>query len=206
MAGFARLLRDFEKVREDPPHEGCTVEFEREGNFLRWKATIAGPKNSVWEGGIFPLLLIFPENYPVRPPTVTFRSEMYHPNVFAKLGKVCMNMLDYAWDPSYTVYTILSHVQLLLKYPNANSPANGIAASSYQKTREEYEETARRIAYECSPAGIYEKSRREHEENLRRIANESNLENTSSDLEDDSIETTTLISINETRDVQPFEE
>jgi len=32
------------------------------------------------EGGFFNAIMSFPENYPVSPPTVTFTSEMWHPN------------------------------------------------------------------------------------------------------------------------------
>lgn len=145
MVNTARLLDDFNKVRASPPHDGCTVQIE-ESNILRWEAKIAGPENSVWEGGIFTLDLIFPENYPASPPTVKFRDYMYHPNVHRNIGTVCMEMLHGEnWDPEYNVYTILTHVQLLLKTPNTGSPANGHAAATYLKNRPAYEEKARQI-------------------------------------------------------------
>lgn len=41
--------------------------------------------HSSLSGGIFPLRLTFPENYPERPPKVRFTTEVFHPN-----GTVCV--------------------------------------------------------------------------------------------------------------------
>jgi ubiquitin-conjugating enzyme E2 A len=55
-----------------------------EDNLFVWNATIFGPENTPWEGGIFSLKLTFPEDYPSKPPKVKFTTEIFHPN-----GKLC---------------------------------------------------------------------------------------------------------------------
>ena len=38
------------------------------------------PVDTIWEGGVFKLKLVFTEDYPVKPPKVTFMTKIYHPN------------------------------------------------------------------------------------------------------------------------------
>ncbi|KAL5705580.1 hypothetical protein ACHQM5_023868 [Ranunculus cassubicifolius] len=49
-------------------------------NFYIWSATIFGPDESLWEGGMFGLRLTFGNNYPEKPHRVRFTSEIFHPN------------------------------------------------------------------------------------------------------------------------------
>lgn len=39
-----------------------------------------GPEGTPYEGGIFPAVLSFPQNYPDAPPSVKFSGQMFHPN------------------------------------------------------------------------------------------------------------------------------
>ncbi len=47
---------------------------------------IAGPTDTIYEGGMFKAELFLPEDYPMVPPKVLFRTKIYHPNM-DKLGK-----------------------------------------------------------------------------------------------------------------------
>ena len=47
---------------------------------------IAGPEGTSYEGGMFHAELFLPEEYPMVPPKVLFRTKIYHPNI-DKLGK-----------------------------------------------------------------------------------------------------------------------
>lgn len=52
-----------------------------------------GPKNSHYEGGIFQLVCIFPNDYPFKPPKINFVTRMYHPNISSSSGAVCIDIL-----------------------------------------------------------------------------------------------------------------
>lgn len=39
-----------------------------------------GPDGTPYEGGIFPAVLSFPQNYPDAPPSIKFSGQMFHPN------------------------------------------------------------------------------------------------------------------------------
>jgi ubiquitin-conjugating enzyme E2 G1 len=53
---------------------------------------IIGPENTPYEGGFFRAKLEFPLDYPQMPPTMTFLSEIWHPNVHTN-GDVCISIL-----------------------------------------------------------------------------------------------------------------
>lgn len=106
-----------------------------------------GPHNSPFAGGAFRLRLGFPNDYPTSPPKVWFFSEMFHPNVFAEDGRVCIDITQSAekWKPQFGVETILVAVQILLEEPNPLSPANVDAGDLFQTDRDEYNRHVRRI-------------------------------------------------------------
>lgn len=41
---------------------------------------LRGPEGTCFEGGVFPAKLVFPSDYPLSPPKMSFTCEMFHPN------------------------------------------------------------------------------------------------------------------------------
>lgn len=110
-----------------------------------WTATVMGPADSPWEGGLYSLRLTFSEKYPEKPPRVRFLTEMFHPNVYPD-GSLCLDILQDAWSPALDVNSILTSIQSLLTDPNAASPANPEAAKLYVDDLKEYNRRVRRVA------------------------------------------------------------
>ncbi|KIZ07222.1 hypothetical protein MNEG_0735 [Monoraphidium neglectum] len=108
-------------------------------------ATILGPADSPFDGGIFSLKLTFTDAYPSRPPRVRFCSEMWHPNIYSD-GHLCLDLLQDAWSPCHSVSTLLTSIQSLLTDPNCSSPANPEAAHQYVADRVAYNRRVRRLA------------------------------------------------------------
>ena len=93
-----RLINDAKKFLRDGAGLGILVQSQAT-NMMIWEAIIFGPDDTDWEGGVFKLMMEFPENFPNEPPKVKFLSKMYHPNIYTN-GEICLDILGKAWAPS----------------------------------------------------------------------------------------------------------
>jgi ubiquitin-protein ligase len=118
------------------------IEIDHPDDILIWTARISGPLQTPYEGGIFNIVIKFDMDYPIKPPSLTFLTPMYHPNIY-KDGKICIDILQGEWTPTQSVRTILLSILSLLMDPNPMSPANREAASLYLSNKEKYNETVR---------------------------------------------------------------
>lgn len=66
------------------------------------QATIMGPGDSPFQGGVFFLNIHFPSDYPFKPPKVSFTTRIYHPNVNSN-GSICLDILNAQWSPALTI-------------------------------------------------------------------------------------------------------
>ena len=66
------------------------------------QATIMGPADSPYAGGVFFSLIHFPPDYPFKPPKVQFQTKLYHPNVNSQ-GSICLDILKEQWSPALTI-------------------------------------------------------------------------------------------------------
>ena len=137
-----RLMRDFKRLTTDAP--GGISGSPCADNIMTWNAVIFGPAETPFEDGTFRLVLEFDEQYPNKPPAVRFINEMFHPNIYAD-GKLCLDILQNRWSPTYDVSSILTSVQSLLNDPNVSSPANSEAARVYEEDKKEYARRVRQI-------------------------------------------------------------
>ena len=80
-------------------------------------STIAGPKGSPYDGGVFCLSIQFPTDYPFRPPKVTFTTRIYHCNITSQ-GAICLDILKDNWSPALTISKVLLSISSLLTDPN----------------------------------------------------------------------------------------
>merc|ERR1711988_1696750 len=85
------------------------------------QATIMGPKESPYVGGVFFLNISFPSDYPFKPPKVHFTTKIYHCNVNAS-GAICLDILKDQWSPALTISKVLLSISSLLTDPNPSDP------------------------------------------------------------------------------------
>ena len=114
-----------------------------ENDMFKWYGVIKGPKQTPFEGGIFNLLIILPQNYPFKPPIVTFLTKIFHPNIGYK-GSICLDILKKEWSPVLTISKILLSIVSLLNEPNPNDPLFHDAAHLFMYDIENYNEIAKR--------------------------------------------------------------
>lgn len=99
------------------PSPGISAFPDADGNLLSWTATITGPTETPYEGLTLKLSFAFPSNYPYTPPTVLFKTPIYHPNVDFS-GRICLDILKDKWSAVYNVQSVLLSLQSLLGEPN----------------------------------------------------------------------------------------
>ena len=99
------------------PAPGVSAFPSADGNLMSWRATIDGPDDTPYAGLTFKLSFAFPANYPYAPPTVLFKTPIYHPNVDFS-GRICLDILKDKWTPAYNTQTVLLSLQSLLGEPN----------------------------------------------------------------------------------------
>lgn len=116
-------------------------------NLFEWIATIKGSAGTVYEGCSYKLRMKFPPEYPYSPPTVTFSTPCWHPNVDSA-GTICLDILQDKWTAAYSVRTLLMSIQTLLADPNNASPLNTQAAQTWddqvayrEMVRQKYKES-----------------------------------------------------------------
>jgi len=118
--------------------------------------TLKGPKDSLYEGGIWKLRVELPPNYPYKSPSVGFVTKIFHPNVDEASGSVCLDVINQTWSPMFDLLNIFEvFLPQLLLYPNAADPLNGEAASLYLKDPDQFKERVKvHIKQHATPSAI----------------------------------------------------
>ncbi|KAF7507605.1 Ubiquitin-conjugating enzyme E2 G2 [Endocarpon pusillum] len=146
-----RLWHEYRLLYSHPP-EGILAYPIDEAKPFVWEAFIDGPKDTPFEGGVFPAILDFPKDYPLSPPKMKFLGDIFHPNVYPN-GEVCISILhppgddpnhyesaSERWSPIQSIEKILISVMSMLAEPNDESPANVEAAKMWRDNRAQFED------------------------------------------------------------------
>ena len=90
-------------------------------------AVVSGPDSTAYSRGSFTLDIVCGPSYPLRPPSVRFRTPVYHPNVSRRDGAICLDMLKPApagtWSAARCgLRVMLLSIRELLRAPNTKDP------------------------------------------------------------------------------------
>ncbi|KAL5513021.1 UBC6 [Sanghuangporus vaninii] len=105
-AAFRRLTKEYVSMQQDPPPFVWAAPDEK--NILHWNYIIRGPPDSPYTGGEYYGVVMFPSEYPFKPPGI----KMLTPSGrFQPDKKICFSMSDFhpgSWNPAWSVATILT--------------------------------------------------------------------------------------------------
>ncbi|BAF22002.1 constitutive photomorphogenesis protein 10 [Oryza sativa Japonica Group] len=110
-------------------------------NLYHWLSTIIGPQGSPYEGGIFFLDIVFPIDYPFKPPMVTFKTRIYHCNVDST-GNLSMDILREGWSPALTISKVLLAIKAIITNPDPYCPLVPSIGHLYLTDRTKHDEIA----------------------------------------------------------------
>ncbi|OLL22545.1 Ubiquitin-conjugating enzyme E2 S-B [Neolecta irregularis DAH-3] len=117
-----RIVKEKESLRRDPPQDIRIVELG-DSDITDLQALIMGPEKTPFEGGAFKCKVIYGSDYPSGPPTCTFITRIFHPNISTS-GQVCLNTLKKDWNSEMTISHVLLTVKCLLINPFPESALN----------------------------------------------------------------------------------
>uniref|UniRef100_H2YAR1 Ubiquitin-conjugating enzyme E2 J2 n=1 Tax=Ciona savignyi TaxID=51511 RepID=H2YAR1_CIOSA len=120
-----RLKQDYMRLKKDPiPF--ITAE-PLPSNILEWHYLVTGPADTPYTGGFYHGKLVFPREFPFRPPAIY----MITPSGRFKCNtRLCLSISDFhpdTWNPAWSVGTILTG---LLSFMVEDTPTLGSVESS----------------------------------------------------------------------------
>ncbi|XP_062449222.1 ubiquitin-conjugating enzyme E2 J2 isoform X1 [Rhea pennata] len=124
-----RLKQDYLRIKKDPVPYICAEPLP--SNILEWRYVVRGPEMTPYEGGYYHGKLIFPREFPFKPPSIY----MITPNGRFKCNtRLCLSITDFhpdTWNPAWSVSTILTG---LLSFMVEKGPTLGsIETSEFTK-------------------------------------------------------------------------
>jgi len=139
-----RALNDLKLLaKNDIPETIHSVEINQDiyGYHYVW---LHGPKDTPFEGGVFKISFCLPQDYPYKPPKMSFQTKVYHPNI-SRDGSICIDILKDQWSAALRLNTVILSLSSLLANPNPNDPLVPEIANEYNFDKEKYNKNV--IAY-----------------------------------------------------------
>ncbi|CTQ41371.1 ubiquitin-conjugating enzyme E2 H [Babesia microti strain RI] len=110
------------------------------GSTQDFNVTFHGPVGTAYEGGVWQVHVTLPDDYPFASPSIGFDNKLLHPNVDEASGSVCLDVINEAWTPIYSLVNVFDvFLPQLLTYPNPSDPLNSEAASLLMRDKVSYE-------------------------------------------------------------------
>ena len=104
---------------------------------------LEGPKATPYEGGIFRVKLIIPNEFPIAAPKGIFITKIFHPNISEK-GEICVNTLKRDWNSrQWSLYNLFEVIKCLLIVPFPESALNEEAGKIFMENYDEYSKIAK---------------------------------------------------------------
>jgi ubiquitin-conjugating enzyme E2 D/E len=112
-------------MTEDDWDDLCEYELDKGSlkNKKNLNVVIRGASDTPYAGGMFIVNIEPPDNYPYKPPVVTFKTKIDHPNINER-GSICVDILSEGWSPMYSYVKVILSLSALMSKPNPTDPLN----------------------------------------------------------------------------------
>ena len=136
-----RIKKEYQDLQKE---KNSNVQVKLVNNDYRhWKGRIKGPIDTCYQGGIFDVDIIIPNDYPFKPPKMKFDTKIWHPNISSVTGAICLDILKNEWTPALTIRTALISLQDLMCEPVPNDPQDAVVAKQYMSDIKLFNQTAK---------------------------------------------------------------
>lgn len=143
MSILRRLQKEQKEIQEDAKdHQNQIFSISPSSNLMVWEGYIFGPVGSPYQGGIFQISILFPQEYPFKPPKIEFKTKIFHPNI-SESGAICLDILKNNWSPALSISKVLLSLSSLLTDPNPDDPLSPDVAHIYKQSRKRFEQVAK---------------------------------------------------------------
>ena len=170
-----RLTKELKSLAKDPIKSPKITVCPNESNILEMHYVIEGSEGTPYAGGIYHGKLLFPKEYPLRPPGVM----MCTPNGrFYTNRRLCLSMSDYhpeSWNPMWSVSTILTGLYsfMIEKSHTLGSMEGTTDSQKRQYARQSLEYNVKQNPMFCKLFPEYVKLYKEREAARKAAASES---------------------------------
>lgn len=136
MAGNRRLCKELEEMRRAGGNIFCNIDVD-DSNIFNWQGLLL-PDNHPYDKGAFRIEVVFPAEYPFKPPKITFKTKIYHPNIDEK-GQVCLPIISPDnWKPATKTFQVILSLTTMVNNPEPNHPLRADLAEEYVKDRKKF--------------------------------------------------------------------
>lgn len=129
MAATRRLQKELQDIRESAVPSCRDIRVD-ESNILTWQVLLV-PEKAPYNKGAFRIEINFPAEYPFKPPKITFKTKIYHPNVDER-GQVCLPILEH-WKPATKTDHVIQSLVALINEPEPEHPLRADLAQEFTK-------------------------------------------------------------------------
>ena len=149
ITGIRRICEEFKQLNKNSlANINMSVMLPDETNIHQWRCSFIGPEDTPYNGGLFDLLVLFSDDYPIKAPKIKFRTPIYHTNVnstksqFNEIGEICMYSTTF-WKPEFKMKEVLINIFALFYFAFPNTPFNIDMVGEFISNRNLYEEKIR---------------------------------------------------------------
>jgi ubiquitin-conjugating enzyme E2 L3 len=136
MAATRRLQKELQDIRDSSMKSFRDIQVD-ELNMFTWQGLIV-PDSPPYNRGAFRIEINFPPEYPFKPPKITFRTKIYHPNIDEK-GQVCLPIISAEnWKPATRTDQVIQALVALVNNPEPEHPLRGEIAEEYTKDKKKF--------------------------------------------------------------------